>query len=664
MVSVLLINSAIYSLNASMATATVTSRVRAEPSIHSKTVTMLNKNSHIEVLSHENTPDGDWCGVPSGYVFCELLNIEEEPVVVAVQEKTQAPLSVTDANATDVNVTNAALENTQESVAILNETLKENIAVVQEAEIDDGLTHIDVTMQEFINEVVQRNSNMLYERLQTGIVDSKVKYEEGIFDTQFSLSGKHQDIHTPNNTEQVLVRGNLGTNIENSNMIQTSVSGLLKPGTQWSTGLVYNQRSSNLIDKYKNYDKEYDSNLEFSLRQPLLKGFGEDITMSNYYIARADQRINEQEYKKKLMDVMGMAIYTYWKLYGAQKLYDSWNESLKADKKLLLVIEERFKNGDAAKTEVLEAKSDILYREAEVINMRTKLKEVHNDMLTLLNVPVNQNEAIKFTLLDKPDVNGSEELLTLEEYFQISLENWPEFMITTEKIKREEIKKRYAQNQTSAQLDLTAKAWLSGLDDNGRNALRDTVKTDFTSWYVGFEYSVALFEDHKAINQVKISRLQKQQIELEYQSLYKGLYNALSTKLTKVIDSKNQLTLYLDALEIKDELLTYTRNKLEMGEASVRELILQEEDQINYHRKMFQTMLDWKYAQIALDKSVGTLFDKYYSFDDIKQLQPTRYDDVLTNDAFGQRESKGELMAEISLFYDKESDFEKSLKEK
>jgi outer membrane protein TolC len=364
------------------------------------------------------------------------------------------------------------------------------------------------------------------------------------------------------------------------------------------------------------------------------------------------------------MDVMGMAIYSYWKLYGAQKLYDSWNESLKADKKLLLVIEERFKNGDAAKTEVLEAKSDILYREAEVINMKTKLQEVQNDMLTLLNVPVNKNEDIRFTLLDKPDVNSSEELLTLDQYFEISLEKWPEFMITTEKIKREEIKKRYAENQTSAQLDLTAKVWLSGLDDSGKNAVRNTLKTDFTSWYVGFEYSIPLFEDHKATNQVKISRLQKQQIELEYQSLYKGLYNALSTKLAKVIDSKKQLTLYLGGSEIKDELLMYTRDKLAMGEASVRELILQEEDQINYHRKMFQTMLDWKYAQIALDKSVGTLFDKYYSYDDIKRIQPTRYDDILTNDTFGQKESKGELIAEISLSYDKESDFEKSLKAK
>lgn len=549
-----------------------------------------------------------------------------------------APLGLSANESIDTNTTNiktivndnnlTKIDTNTTKLTVYSEGPKQVIEEVPTIVKDNNI--IELSIDKLIKEVVKRNPNMIFDRMQSQIIQNQLIYEDSIFTPQFYANFTHQKSDTPNNTEATISKGYLSTYSEKTNNIQMGMQGLLSSGAKWNTSLKSNDRQSSLIEKYKNYDTEYDNAVELSITQPILKGFGEDSTRSRYNLARADQSIFDKQYEKKLVDMMGSVIQTYWKFYGAKQLQKSYEQSISINKQTIKLLEQKVKSGDIAYSEVLEARSAMMIREADLQKMRSEVSKIKNDIFTLLNVSVELNEDIIFDLID--DYNSNSEQLTVDEYYKEAIYTWPEFAIAKERLKKEEIQLKATTNEIKPQLDFVATASTTTLDDERSYKFTDT---EFLTWSVGLQFSIPIFDDQSK-SVMNMAKLKKKQVELEIKTLDKGLYNAISTKLDSLLKSEKQVSLYQDGLNLKQELYEYMQKSFLMGEKSIKDVLTQEEDILEYKRKLFGTIIDWKLSQASLDKAVGTLFDNYLTKQDLDSIKDREYTDKLSNDSFGE----------------------------
>lgn len=501
-----------------------------------------------------------------------------------------------------------------------------SIFLTQNLKAEDN---IYLSLNPLVKEVLSRNGESVREYFQTNITQTQISYEKGIYDPIFSASVTRQSTNIPNSAEDKLIRLD-NTYQDKIDFFDTGFSGLLPIGTQWSLFFSNNKKQSSIIKKYRSYEFEYDSSVKLQIEQPLLKNAGVEMTEAKIKLSEFENEIEKSKYEQKLMELQGVTIQLYWKLYGSYEIYKSWEQSIKLAQKALAELEIRAKSGKIAETEVLEATSALNIRKSEYENAKNRFVEVQNQILTLLNISVNENEKFEFILSENPEDKISE-VLSLNNYLSQAFEKWPEYLISKKNLEKEELQLKYATNQLLPKLNLVASTQRNALTADRHSSVNDAFDDEFVSWALGLKFEQPLFSD-KEKNSLKIAQLRVYQAKSDLKSLENNLKNSLMTKIENLQGSKKQYLLYKEGLKIKKDLIDIDYERLSLGKITAKELFEKEEDYMNYQRKMLSSIINWKTAEALLDISTGNLLNKYnidiktlnYSLDDndvnIKEL--------------------------------------------
>jgi outer membrane protein TolC len=470
---------------------------------------------------------------------------------------------------------------------------------------------VSVPLGKMIQEVSKRNASAINDYLQAQISGERIRGEQGIFEPVAQASYTKLRNHVPNSTEDIISRGSMRSDyIENADEVNVGINGLVPTGANWELKFVDRQRNSSVIEDYRKYAYEYSDSIRFSLTQPVLKGFGTTVTKAKIELAKIQKEVDDHKFNQKMMELIGVTVQYYWKLYGAQKIRDSWESSLQIAESVMSDIELRFKSGKVAKTEWLEAQSSIGIRKSELYNAESKVTEAQNQLLTLLNVSVSENAGIRLTATDEP-FDRPWAVLTSEEYIKMALDHWPEYKIAKKNVEKEKIQLAYAENQVLPQLDLIGTVGFNSLDENRRDSLREVVTDKYVSWSVGVKLSRPLWDNARADSDRSIARLRTRQAELEINAVEKSLSNTVHSKVDALKSLQEQWKEYEKGLNARTQLLEIERMKLKAGRASLKELLAQEEEYVSYQRKALNCLVNYKLAEAMLDIASGHILQKY-----------------------------------------------------
>lgn len=478
--------------------------------------------------------------------------------------------------------------------------------------IDRSLGEVDVvklTPERLVQEVSRRNASAVYDQLQWEIAARQVDIEKAIFEPEFVASLMHQNIDVPNTVEEALARNFQTQYEEKANRYSLGLRGLVPTGGQWSLMYKGNESSTNIIERFKDYDTEYENNLELSFRQPLLKGRGADAVRAKTKVAELAQEIAYQSYRQRMMEVSGAAVQAYWNLYRAQRLLQSWHESVAVAERVLRDVKARAQGGKAAQTDVLEAETGLALRRARLMSAEADVVEARNRVLTLLNVTAEMDPNVRMEAAQAPE-DQPISVPQFEQSLQRALANWPAYLIAQKKLESEKVQVKYARNQTLPQLDLTMGYEFVGLDDKRTEAIKDSYGSGGNSWYVGLELTMPL-GNRAAKGQLSQAEIRAQQAVIEIESVRRSLSNSLHGKLERVRHAEEQLKLHRTDVELKRRLLEIELMRVEAGKSDVRELLRQEEDLIEYQRHYLNSVVELKLAEAAMDIAEGTLLEKY-----------------------------------------------------
>jgi outer membrane protein TolC len=490
---------------------------------------------------------------------------------------------------------------------------------------------INVELNTLVKEAIKRNSNMIFNRIQTDIIENQVSYEKNIFIPQVYSSFTHQVTNVPNNTEETLSRGYLETYKERTNVAEVGLKGILPSGGTWQSAFKNSSKNSTLIEQYKDYDSEYTNTFELTLTQHIMKGFGNDVTMSKYHLAKADQNIFNKQSEKKMLDLIGNVIQIYWRMYGIQELKKSYEKAIALKLKSVKLLKQKFKNGEISKNELLQIMSSLMSKQAELKKVSSDLVSTKSNMLNLLNVPEYENSDVEFDLVEKP-VDTKSINMSAKEYYEKALENWPEYKMAEEKLRKENLNVKFTKDSVRPTLDFSTKISNTNLDSHRHY---DYDEDKFVSWQVGLLFSMPIL-DTQSKSAVSMAKLKRNQVTVEIDTLKKRLYNAINDKFVSYKNSKEQVEFYTEGVEIKEELLHNLTVGFELGNSSIKDLLDQENDIIEYKRKLFGSIIDWKLSEASLQKAVGELFEQYVDIEEVKNYKVNEHSNRLTSENFGK----------------------------
>lgn len=477
-----------------------------------------------------------------------------------------------------------------------------------EAQAEQGDGIIQVRLEKLIQEVARRNAGVIGDYLQAKMSQERIRAEEGIFEPLFQTSVNKSRVHVPNSTEDVLTRQQTEYN-EDVYSWDMGIGGMASTGANWELKFTDRQRNSSTIAKFRNYNYEYDSLLKLSLGQPLLKGFGSEVTRAKINMAKVQSDIDENKYEQKMMELVAMTIQLYWKLYGVQQIHRTWERSLFIAENAVKDMERRSVGGKIPQTELMEAQSTITTRRAELHSASARVVEVRNQLMTLMNVSASDVGKMNFTAVDDPF--GIQDVIGNEDPVQRALARWPEYKIARKAVEKEKIQVLYAENQLMPQLDLVGSVSYNSLDQEHRQALRDVLKDEFVSWSAGLKFSVPLLDRTQAKSSLTVARIRAKQADVELLSLEKSLANSIHTKIASLQSLREQLREYEKGLKIREQLLEIEQVRLRHGHISLKNLLDQEEEHVNYQRKVLSAVVNYKLAEATFEIALGTILDKY-----------------------------------------------------
>lgn len=464
-------------------------------------------------------------------------------------------------------------------------------------------------LDELIQDVVSANAKLIEQKLNVEIGELAEEGEKFYFEPEFFADITYRDTNTPNNAQQTLTRAGLDNYFEEKTDVSFGLTGNLLYGTNWRLEYLQTETSNSVIDTLREFPQEYETQIKATLKQPLLKGFGKDIMLADYKIAKLDNEIIRGVYKEQLIDVVAYTIREYSKLYGAQILVQSLEEAVARLQQSVDLVDQRFQGGDIAESDVFEIKSRLLERKVELNSIRSSLAGIQNQIRRLANNPEFGADAGGIVAIDSQDP-GEGGPANLEAYFTYAKENRAVFEASRLRIEQGLIRLKKEANGAKPELNLVGSTWHSDLNDNWIRP-KSSMSDDFASWLVGVEYRMPMFGDKKGKGKEKQARRRLIQAQNALQDLERETLINLRERLKDRDTAVTQLADMQETYQLKKQLMDDDFTRFDAGDIPIDELIENEDDATTYYRKVVNKLIESRISQANLDMASGFVLEKY-----------------------------------------------------
>jgi outer membrane protein TolC len=465
-------------------------------------------------------------------------------------------------------------------------------------------------LQQLVVAAGRRNAQAIFQELGWRVAEETVNAERALYDPSVSASIGRNHLNRPNNAAEFYDQSFRNTFRERANEARAGLDGLLPTGARWSVEYRYVRRENDLVrQRYQDqYRREYESEFEIALRQPLLKDAGNAITTTRLRVAELEREIAFQRYRQRMLEVAGGAVAGYWDVFLAQGLRDMRQESVAVAERVLAGVEAQAAAGRAARTEVLEARAGLTQRRSELLSARLELVSAASRIRGLLNLG-RASHPLQVAAVD-PRFSSDDIRVSVDDSLSRALDNWPEYIITDLSNRQDRLRLDHAQNQEKPQLDARFSVGTTGLAVDAAEALSESRRSRFPSFTVGLEFRRPL-QNTQAEANTRAAAIRAQQSKLERGAAEQAIANTLLVRAERVDQLRGELRELMEASSLRRVILETEIERLQQGRSRVRDVLIREEDLIAARLAELKTRAEFERSIAALQLAEGTLLDRY-----------------------------------------------------
>lgn len=387
-----------------------------------------------------------------------------------------------------------------------------------------------IDLQRAIDRAVRNNLDLEIARIRPAVAEAQLVRAEAAFDAVLFAETEYADTDTP----QPRGPGGVGGNSQRERL---SVSGGIRKQLEGGGVLSLETAIAREENRGGNFSlpKYYDADVLLSLEQPLLRGFGSDVSRAEILLAESSELQERQNLKQTLLELAQAVEEAYWDLYFARQrlvIQVRLLERTIEDRNRLIARE----NFDVSPVRITEANSFVELRRAEVIRARTALRQQSDLLKRLINdpdVPVSDE-----TLLLPVDAPVEESVtFNLLEAVQAAIRYRPELAVALLEIRDAGIRQRVADNARLPLLTVGGSIGLSGIDEeDAGEAYENLAGANHIDYILSgqFEQAIGNREAEALFTQ---RRLEKRAAVINYQNLVQRRVLEVKNAMREVITS-------------------------------------------------------------------------------------------------------------------------------
>ncbi len=334
----------------------------------------------------------------------------------------------------------------------------------------------NITLKNAVEQALENNLDLKLQKEEMEVSQGELQTAKGKFDILFSAEiGAQSKEQTPfipgTGDHEDTARWNAG------------MEKLFTTGTAVNFSWNNNSYDSNAIGLP--FNPSYNSGLLLGIRQPLLKGFGEDIQTTEIKTIEKQLESVTHQVDNVAANLAASVKSAYWNLVFAWQDIEVRKFSLELARKLLVETEEKINAGKLAPVELYQPQSEVAKREELLISAERAIGVAEDELRLLLN---SENWFNSYHPVDKPATAPVQ--LNLPEILKNALNNRPDIKAADLSIRAAEILKENSADQLRPDLSLVGALGRTGTEDKYGDAVNSSLENGNNLWQIGLQFSM------------------------------------------------------------------------------------------------------------------------------------------------------------------------------
>jgi outer membrane protein TolC len=353
----------------------------------------------------------------------------------------------------------------------------------------------------------------------------------------------------------------------------------------------------------------YETDLTFTLTQPLLQNFGVEVNRARITVAQNNQRVSLMDFRKTVEDTVLKIEQTYWQLVQAQRDVQTTKKLLKETDDLQNVLLRRLGN-DVTLVQVEQVVAAHSDRQVQLIQQQTLVEQLSDQLKQLMNDP-------EFPVSSSPIVtavdDGSEAAMhfNLDDQIETAMENRYELGQQQARIDSAEISVLVAKNNLLPSLNAQLQATVDGLGKDIGTAWGK--EGDFNHWgyQAGLQFEFPL-GDRAAQAIWQRALLQRMQAIASYAGLVNQIAFDVKTAARQVDATWARLSRAREARLHYEKLLEKLKTQVDAGNQQLTfdfiiNVVQDQQALAQAEQTEHLALNDYNFAIATLEKNKGTI---------------------------------------------------------
>lgn len=463
---------------------------------------------------------------------------------------------------------------------------------------------------------VALNAEVLYADLQAEVAAALRRAEQSLYDPTVYSSYTYEDRDRKRTVEEQqasLFNPNpIDVLYEEVNTAETGVRSRLPTGGEVSLGYRLSERKNNIIsgDASGDFlDSESDGSLTLSLKQPLLRGFGRDVTETDLRVAELELDISKLQYEQQLLRSIADAINAYWSLYRAYAVMAIRRDALDNARAIEQDVQRRVDGGRVAGDDLLEAQISVASRQAEVSRAEQLVSDAEAKIKTLLSISGGEHADLHFQPARDPRT-GQEVGPSFDERYQRALETWPSYQIAQLRRRQEDLRLVYAADQRKPVLNFVLGYSTTSLDTEAGVAFKAAFNDTYPDWHVGLSFEMPL-GNRRADSEFRAQQERAAQADLQIENVKHTLGNELRARYQQVDSAFNEVQQLEAEVALRTRLLESAQTQYRLGKLRLGQMLEREDDLNESRQRLVESAARLELARVAMLLAESRLLQTY-----------------------------------------------------
>jgi outer membrane protein TolC len=455
---------------------------------------------------------------------------------------------------------------------------------------------LDLTLRQSVGMALERNYLIRVEEYSPLISRARTLSAEGAFDPELSASYERSESIDHNTTDPVT--GGRSQSISQADSFDAGLGGLLPWGMTYGASLT----GDNSRGTSNSFVDNWTSGLRFSLRQPVLRGFGTDVNLAPLRIARRNELISDWALRGTATEVVTRVYAVYNNLHLAMEVLRVAQKSRTLAKQLLDDNQRRLDVGVMSPLDVTEARARHAERKENVLLADRAVRDNENFIKQLVTDDVAGllDTRVRITPPPRAVVPPVDVRQAIRDAFE-----WrPDYRQALLEIEKLRINVVVAKNSVLPRLDLVGSLDLLGVDRQIAESLERAADRRASSWSAGAQFSIPL-PNREALGRSHAARLVEVQALLDLKRVEQDIVVNVDNTAGQIATTKERIASTREARILAQETLDAGQDKLKAGAATTFVVLDLQEKLAQAEVAELRAIADYNKAVAEFDRQTG-----------------------------------------------------------